>query len=508
MDDTVADARATRQGTRRYARLDENRPRRELAAEAPMPVRPMPIAAPSAPAEAFLQIDVRQLIGHVTRNARKILLCGVAGAVLALGIGFLVPAKYTVSTEILVDPTNLKVVDDDIYAVNDQRDALALNVESKMRMLASRNVLESVVDELQLADDREFVPPPGLFDIGALTGLGTPNPPELVALQTLGQQVKARRDERSFVVTLEVTSEGAGKSVAIAQSIFSAFERELRRADSAGAGQAADALDARLAQLRQDVTDAENASETFRRISGLQDSGGQLISAQQMSQLNSQLAEARRALTEAKTRYEDLSPGGQRALDSSSAQASTTLTNLLAQQSAARQELDTLSRTAGPRHPNFRAAESRVATLSTQVDAEVTRVVAVARTDYEQAQAVVTTLEASLVAAQFDVSQDNASQVHLRGLERDAAAKAAIYETFMARARQMTEREQIDSTNVQVISAPVEPLERSWPPRNLYLLILGAAFGIAVGAAVALIAGATGWRWRRRPATPSAPRRA
>lgn len=495
MDDTLADSRSNRHGLRRHARLDTNRPRREPMGEGPARVRD---EAPPVPSDAFLQIDVRGLFGHVTRNLKAIILCGVAGAVIAVGAGMLMAPRYTVSTEILVDPTNLKVVADDIYSTNDQRDAMALNVESKLRVLTSRNVLGTVVDELNLEADPEFVPPPGPLDPRRLLGRASDSSPRLVALQQLGSRVHASRDERSFVVTMTVSSDNPEKSVVIANSVFSAFERELARADSAGAGQAATELDSRLAQLRQEVADAENATEAFRSGSGLQDSGGQLISTQKMGQLTNQLADARRALTDASARYEDLAAGGQSALNSSAAQASATLTSLLAQQATARQEADTLARTMGPRHPRVLTAQAQLATLSAQVDAEISRVVAVAEADLRQAQAVVTKLEAELTKAQSKVSQDNQAQVHLRELERDAAAKAAIYEAFMSRARQLTEREQIDSTNVRVISEPVPPLERSWPPRNVQLAVLGAAFGVALGAATALLLGATGWRLGRR----------
>ena len=76
--------------------------------------------------------------------------------------------------------------------------------------------------------------------------------------------------------------------------------------------------------------------------------------------------------------------------------------------------------------------------------------------------------------------------MQLRDLQRDARAKAAIYETHLARAQQIGERQQIDTSNVRVISSPMPPKARSWPPRTLILLaaavMLGLVLGIAAGA--------------------------
>ncbi|MNT53806.1 putative tyrosine-protein kinase in cps region [compost metagenome] len=96
-----------------------------------------------------------------------------------------------------------------------------------------------------------------------------------------------------------------------------------------------------------------------------------------------------------------------------------------------------------------------------------------------------------------NVFTDNEAQVQLRDLERDARAKAAIYETHLARAQQITERQQTDTTNVRVISRALPPNARTWPPRTLILLIAGGMLGFFLGVSVAIARGL--WRFVRRP---------
>ena len=60
-------------------------------------------------------------------------------------------------------PANLQVVNDDVFGNSPLRDSQLLEVESKLRVLTSRNVLTRVIDSMNLTQDEEFVKP-GLFD--------------------------------------------------------------------------------------------------------------------------------------------------------------------------------------------------------------------------------------------------------------------------------------------------------------------------------------------------------
>lgn len=435
---------------------------------------------------AFLQLDLSRLVGYLVAHVRLIGACialGVVGAVLYAAVA---PARYTTSSEILIDPTGLRVIQDDLYSTNDQRDALLLNVESRMRILVSSNVLSAVVDQLGLTSDPEFVSQ-------------TDTPPELAALRTLERAVKVSRDEKSFVVTLTVTTRDPQKSVSIAQAIVEAFKIELAGADADGASRTAEALSGRLAALKDNVAEAEAAVESFKNANNLQSSGGELVSTLSMTQLNNQVAEARQRFIEAKTRYEELASAGDAQAATAASQDSTTLTALRGQFATLMQEAEMLSQTLGPRHPKYLAIEPQIAALRSQIKVETDRIVAAAKSDYEQAQAVLSSLGLDARNAEALVASDNAAQVTLRALERDAASQAAIYEAFLARARQVAEREQINTTNIRVISEPFPPRERSSPPATTYLIGLGGAAGLASGAILALILGITGWRfWRNR----------
>ena len=71
----------------------------------------------------------------------------------------------------------------------------------------------------------------------------------------------------------------------------------------------------------------------------------------------------------------------------------------------------------------------------------------------------------------------NLAFVKLRELEREVDANRAVYESFLVRAREIREQEQLDTINVRVLSDAQPPQDRSFPPRRLILLLASLILG-------------------------------
>ena len=422
------------------------------------------------------------------------------GIAAALVYALTATPRYTVYTDIVVDPANLNVVSDDVFMTNPQRDAQMMEVESKMRVLISRNVLSRVIERLRLTEDREFVKPDPLAPIKALIGLGQEEAGDnrIGAMRALSERVEARREERSFVVVLSVWSEEPQKAVTLSQAIVEAFEEELFHSAAESAGRVAQGLTERLDELRRNVTDAERRVEEFRRANGLQSSNGELVSNQLSSELNTQVLEAQQRLIQARSRFTQMNTAiEQGRATSASVFDSETMTGLRQQYNTLQQQIGAIERTYGPRHPRMVSALSERGTLETAMGREARRILDLARADLAREQAAYDATRGKADEERANVFTDNAAQVQLRDLEREARSRATIYETYLARAQQITERQQIDATNVRVISPPVPPKARNWPPRTLLLLAAGAIGGLCLGMAAALGLGL--WRTVRTP---------
>ena len=204
--------------------------------------------------------DAQTIARRLWRGSGFIALGGllmVALAVLVLG---LIPPTYTSNIQVLVDPTDLRVVENDVNARAPQADSGVSIAESQVRVIQSDNVLRRVVEKLHLDRDEEFVRPetsnPVLYWLrGVVMGMLPPHvsrDPVNIALDTLQRNIIVRRPERTFVIDVAVQSRDPAKAALIANSIGDAYFAEETAARMESAKRASDALAGRLASLKRD----------------------------------------------------------------------------------------------------------------------------------------------------------------------------------------------------------------------------------------------------------------
>lgn len=478
-----------------YSTLDSGSPppsglkrlaRRDLPTTPRVP-RTVPVA-PAAEASPMIwpELTLAAAITWVLKGLKWILVLAVLGAVIGYAYTLIAKPKYTAYSDLVVDPASLQVVTNDLYNTSLDQNAQLLDVESKLRVLTSGNVLTSVVTELNLQNDPEFAASAGLIDLSFLTGGSEPVGDAVqTAVGALEKKVTARREERSYVVTLAVSTESPDKSVMIADAIVAAFQAELAKAESDGAMRAAGSLVDRLSELKTSVRIAEDAVETFKKANGLESSNGELVNTQSMTMINQRLLEAQQALITAQSRYSELSDPATGAVNADSIQTPV-MVQLRTQYGLIKQQADADATVYGPLHPNRGAGERQLAGLQQQINAEAARFVTSAKLELEQAKRTVAEFEQQVAAARSIVATDGEAQVQLRDLERDAKAKSDVYEAFLGRASEITERQQLDTTNIRVITPATPPSSRSWPPRGYVTAGAGAFGGGSLGIALAL----------------------
>src|SRR5580692_5261416 len=141
-------------------------------------------------------IDVRKIWSVLWRGKITILLSTMVAVALAAAFVLLAPRKYTATTQILIDPMDLRAAQTDISPTIPQSDAAVLQVESQVRIIASDSVLRRVVTSEGLDRDPEFE-----------RGAKSPDQEVLTALDNLRKHVDIKRPERTYVVEVSVTSE-------------------------------------------------------------------------------------------------------------------------------------------------------------------------------------------------------------------------------------------------------------------------------------------------------------
>ena len=443
--------------------------------------------------QSFWAVDLKRAVGWLRRGTLVIVASALVVAGLAVGVSLYLKPRFVAEAAVLIDPSNLQVVADDIYSQSQQRDSQLLEVESMIGVLTSGNTLRRVVATLQLGADPEFAEPTGLLSaieipFGSGDSDAAGEAPEVTALKTLQARVKAARENGSFIVNVSLWAQSPEKSVQLVDALVAAFQAELSEQEASGAERAAGALSEQLAELKESARVAEDAVEGFKRDNNLQWTNGELINAQSLTQLNGQVLEAQNRVIAAESRYEELVAQGRSGANAGALQ-SATMTALRTQYAALRQEYDSAALTLGPRHPRLMELGPQVSALESQIAAETERSITSAKADVDAARSELDALNGKAAQLQQALTADNQAQVTLRELEREADSATAIYEAFLTRAVQVAEREGIDTTNVRVISPAVQPTRRSWPPGPLLSGVAGILAGLGLGMVLAACLG-------------------
>ncbi|TWF47412.1 GumC family protein [Neorhizobium alkalisoli] len=438
----------------------------------------------------FLELDLRRILVWLRDGIKLAIVVGIVCAILAACYGLLAKPRYTVSSEVYIEPANLQVINNDLYAQPlQQGDRQALVIANRARLMTSGNVLTRVVQTLKLAQDPEFYQPPsGLFSSQPSSARANADA-ELGALKSLRKKITLNADGRTFIAELLVTAWTADKAIAISNAIVTSFNAELAGTEAQTAGRAASALDERLAALKSSALAADEAVESYKRTHGLSTGeNGQLVSSQAMTQTNTQILAARTRVINAQTNYNSLS----RANDTSTAtipEFSDTLRELKLRTSALEQQLGAQETTYGDRHPSISKIRNELATAREQVRIELRRAINVAKAELDRANEALKQVTANMTALESASFSDGQSQVELRELQRDAQAKTQIYDSFLVRVGQIAERERITTDTVRVVTPPVPPSGRSWPPGPAMLFVVGGILGFMLGLGLSVIRG-------------------
>ncbi len=439
------------------------------------------------------QMDFRGIL-LLVRRGKKTIFWTTAASLLLMAVFILaVPYRYTATTQILIDPTDLRAVGSELSPTNQMSDIAVLQVESQVRVLTSDSVLRRVIKTEALDRDAEFAGRPSLLRglIGAV-GLGSAAPADstLTALTALRRSLVVKRAERTYVVDVSVTSLYPEKAERIANAIAQAYLTEQTDVRSDAARQISQTLSARLSELKDRVREAEERVEAFKARNNILGASGQLVNEQQLSELNNQLGTARARAAQAKARLEEVerlqrTKGDVGAVPE--AVQSPTITALRGQYAEiVRREAEQMT-SLGARHPAVIEIQAQADRLRRMIEEEVNRTALSARSEYESAHANEDMLARSLEALKHNAVVTNEAMVTLRELERDVQASRAVYEAFLVRARETGEQERLDTKNIRVISRADLPLHRSFPPSNLILAVAALALGIGAGIAITIL---------------------
>ncbi|PSJ61628.1 polysaccharide biosynthesis tyrosine autokinase [Pseudaminobacter soli (ex Li et al. 2025)] len=453
-------------------------------------------------------IDLERLASIALRQARVVAIG--AGIGLALGAAYLVftPGEYTAATRILLDDSLTKFAEDKSPApAAMQADAM---ISSEVEILKSARLARTVAVAQKLQDNDAFLNPPSspiawLKDqVKAVTGLFL-SAPELSptaaenarigkASALLQSGLNAERVGRSYVIEVSFRANDRQLAGAIARAYADAYLSDQLDANFDATQRATVWLQGRLAELRDSSQAAAMEVERFRAEHGLTSARGQLISEQQLGDLNSQLIVAQADTANALARYNQFKAivdgGPENAVKNATIPTdkganSAVINDLKARYLGVSKRQQEIAARFGEAHAQAVALRREQTDLARQIFQELQQLTESYRNEYEVAKSRETSLRDNVGQMAGQSSEAGQSLVQLRELEQKSAALSSLYQTFLARHEEASQQRSFPIAKARVISEAGDPVSPSSPRKALVLglsLVLGLFGGAAAGA--------------------------
>lgn len=460
-------------------------------------------------------VDLEKLLAIALRQARTVGICVICAVVVGLVLLATTPATYTAESRVFIDERLDRIVDEtSVTTATLMNDA---SLESQIQILKSNRLALSIVEDLDLHTNEGFLNPPKSA-LAQLVGAARTVKNTLLptssnsassgeaseadieaglrqsAAYILQKSLTPQRVGRSHVISIAYSSPSAQLSKTIANAYSQAYLEDQLNANFEAREQAAVWLEGRLTELRQSSQNAALVVERYRAEKGLTATRGELIAGQQLSDLASQLIEAKsdtaRALARTRQYNQILTQGIEYAVQNAALPPEmqteeSTIGRLKSSYiNVSRREGD-ISRQFGEDHPQAIALRVEQEQLSKEIFRELTVLATSFKNEYEVALSRENALQENIDIASGRNSEALQNEVELRELEQRAAALSTLYNTFLTRYEQSAQESSFPVSKVRVISEAGLPRAPSGPKSKLVLglaIVLGLMIGGFIGA--------------------------
>src|SRR5579863_1914230 len=411
------------------------------------------------------EFDFPALGTALWRNKWKILGPTLLVAILTLIVVQIIPPKYQSESRVLIEGR------DNVFlrpeADKDQFDRNTVDeqtVTSQVQLVLSRDLARAVIAKLKLDKNPEFDPAlNGVSPIKAILGkLGlirdpASMTPEERVLEAYYDRLTAYAIDKSNVIVIDFLSQDPQLAAKVANAIAAEYLVRQGAAKQEQARTAVDWLSGEIQSMQKKVADAEAKVAAFRGDTNLLvGPNDTTLSAQQLGDVNAQIAAARAQKSDAEAKAKivrEMLKSGQ-PIEYSDVLNSELIRRLSEQRVTLLAQLAEQSSSLGDRHPRIKELKAQIADLDQQIRLEAARTARSFENDARIAAARVDSLTVNFDQLKNQAAGTNERSVELRALERDAKAQRDLLESYLAKYREATSRETLNSApaDARVIS--------------------------------------------------------
>ncbi len=465
-------------------------PKKSKVAEAP--------SAPSVPAlipiAATGEPDLRGLGRLLWGKKAKILAVTLLAAGAAFAVVNTITPRYRSESRLLLEARENVFLRAEADKNGGDRTTIDPEaVTSQIQLVLSRDLAREVIKKEKLDNNPEFDSalrsPSVLKVVLSLFGVGR-DPAAMTkeerTLESYYDRLNVYAIEKSRVIGVDFLSTNPDLAARVANSIAETYLKMQQTAKQDQTRAAGDWLAGEIANLRAKVADAEAKVEAYRSRTNLfVGSNNTSLPTQQLTEINSQIAAARgqKADLEARARQlRELIRSG-KPIESSDIANSESMRRLIEQRNALRSQLAEQSTTLLDRHPRIKELKAQIAEVEGAIRTEGGRLAAQLDNDAKVASDRLETLTASLNTVKKQASQTNEQDVQLRALEREAKTERELLESYLAKYREATARDNINAAppEARIISRASPAIKPDFP-KKLPTVLIAAFAGFALSA--------------------------
>ena len=432
--------------------------------------------------------DLSGLGAALWRKRNSILRPTIVVALIAFAVVMLIPPKYQSESRVLViGRDNVFLRPDADKDVIDRGIVDPEAVTSQAQLILSRDLASEVIAKLKLNELPEFDPAlGGVSLIKSLLGFVgiIKNPmrmtPEERVLEAYYDRLTVFPVEKSRVIVIDFLSENPQLAASVANAIADAYLKRQQEAKQDQARSAGAWLSGQIDQLRKKVADAEAKVEAFRAKSNLLvGPNNTTLSAQQLGDINAQLAAARTQKADAQARanlIRRMLQSGE-PIESSDILNSELIRRLSEQRVTLRAQLAEQSSSLLDNHPRIKELKAQIADLDKQIRKEAETMARSLENDSKLADARVESQLATFDLLKGQAATTNEQDIQLRALERDAKSQRDLLESYLAKYREASARDTINSAppDARVISRATVSNVPAYPKKLPTVLIASLA---------------------------------
>jgi capsular exopolysaccharide synthesis family protein len=294
---------------------------------------------------------------------------------------------------------------------------------------------------------------------------------------------------QSYGITVSFVSEDPKKAAQITNAIIDQYLVSQLEAKYDAMRRANGWLSERVEDLRKQVEESDRAVQAYREKADLVQARGQTISAQQLSELNTQLVVARTDLAAAEARLRGMRDLVRSGKISSAPEVlqSGYIQTLKQQEATLARQLAELTTRYGERHPQIITIKAQLRDVRGKIEGEVQQVVNSLESEVSVLRTRVASMEQNLQSAKASADQLERGEVKLADLQREADANRAIYQDFLARFKETSNQVQIQQADARIVSRAREPVAPTYP-RSVLVLLAAVVGGTLIGLVAVILA--------------------